>query len=100
MSGDTHGATRCPRALWLIGRDDSSPNYTVLYADARGVSRVYSMSFSAGVWMLWREAPGFWQRYEGRMSTNGATIAAHWERSADGATWEHDFDITYTRLST
>lgn len=88
-----------PQATWLIGRDDSAPNYTVLYSDARGVSRVYGMSFSEGRWKMWREAPGFWQRYEGIVSKDGKTITAHWEKSSDGSRWEHDFDVTYTKLS-
>ena len=53
-----------PQALWFVGRDNSTPNYTVLYYDARCVSRAYEMSFSEGVWKMWREAPGFWQRKE------------------------------------
>jgi hypothetical protein len=88
-----------PDAMWLIGRDESTPNYTVLYYDARSVSRVYEMSFSDGVWKMWRESPGFWQRYEGTLSNNGNTITAHWEKSSDGTKWEHDFDLTYTKVS-
>jgi hypothetical protein len=88
-----------PQALWLIGRDDSTPNFTVLYYDARSVSRVYEMSFSEGVWKMWREAPGFWQRYEGTVSKGGKTMTAHWEKSADGSRWEHDFDVTSTKLN-
>jgi hypothetical protein len=87
-----------PTALWLIGRDEAAPNYTVLYYDARSVSRIYAMSFSDRVWKMWREAPGFSQRYEGKVSTDGVTITAHWEKSTDGATWEHDFDVTYTKV--
>lgn len=87
-----------PSATWLINRDESIPNYTVLYYDARSVSRIYQMSFSDNVWKMWREAPGFWQRYEGTLSKNGKTIAAHWEKSSDGIRWEHDFDVTYTKI--
>ncbi len=87
-----------PAAQWLIGRDEATPTYTVLYYDTRSVSRVYAMSFSERVWKMWREAPGFWQRYEGTVSPNGQTITAHWEKSSDGTTWEHDFDVTYTKL--
>src|SRR5690242_18078215 len=46
-------ASHPPQALWLISRDDSAPNYIVLYYDARSVSRVYAMSFSEGVWKMW-----------------------------------------------
>lgn len=91
-------APGAPRALWLIGRDDSTSDYTVLYADARGVSRVYEMSFSEGVWKMWREAPGFRQRYESTVSKDGQTIAARWEKSSDGSRWERDFNVIYTRL--
>jgi hypothetical protein len=87
-----------PNAIWLIGRDETRPNYTVLYYDARSVSRVYEMSFSKSVWKMWREAPGFWQRYDGTLSKNSKTITAHWEKSSDGINWEHDFDVTYTKV--
>ena len=48
---------------------------------------------------MWREAPGLWQRYEGCVSMNGKTITARWEKSSEGTTWEHDFDVTYTNIS-
>jgi hypothetical protein len=87
-----------PSAVWAIGRDESGPDYKVLYSDSRGVSRVYEMSYSEGLWKLWRNSPGFSQRFEGRVGPDRNTITSHWEKSLDGATWEHDFDITYTRL--
>jgi hypothetical protein len=86
-----------PAARWLISRDDSAPDYTVLYYDARGVSRVYHMSFEDGVWRIWRSAPGFSQRFEGRFSDDGNTMTAAWEKSFDGTQWEHDFNVTYRR---
>lgn len=85
-------------ATWLIGRDESFPEYKVLYYDARHVSRIYEMSFSGTEWRMWRGAPGFWQRFEGKMSEDGNTILAHWDKSTDGTSWEHDFDVTYTRV--
>ena len=89
-----------PQARWLIGRDETSPRYTVLYADARGVSRVYQMSLEGRAWKMSRDAPGFSQRFEGRLSPDGATIDGRWEKSTDGETWEHDFDLRYTRRTT
>jgi hypothetical protein len=80
-----------------MGRDETSGEYSVLYADARGVSRVYQMSFEDGVWRLWRKAPGFNQRFEGRLSTDSRTIEAHWQKSEDGKTWELDFDLKYVK---
>ncbi len=88
---------RSPVAMWLISRDESTPEYTVLYYDDRGVSRVYQMSFTEGVWKIWREAPGFSQRFEGKFSEDHNTVTASWEKSLDGTTWEHDFNVIYTR---
>ena len=88
-----------PTATLLIGRDDASETYCMLYFDSRGVSRVYQMSLSAtGVWKMWREAPGFFQRFTGKISPDGNRITAGWERSNNGVFWEQDFDLTYTRV--
>lgn len=84
-------------ALWLIGRDDTSLAYTVLYYDARKVSRIYEMSYSGHVWKMWRDTPEFSQRYEARLSSDGNTIIATWEKASDGNDWEHDFDVTFRR---
>ena len=87
-----------PDALWLISRDESTPNYAVFYYDTRKVSRVYEMSFSGGTWKIWRNSPGFSQRFEGKFGNDGNTLTAHWEKSSDGSIWEHDFDVTYTSV--
>ena len=87
-----------PTATMIVGRDDSGDECTVLYYDSRGVSRIYRMTFAGGVWRMWREAPGFWQRFTGTLAEDGATITAAWEKSPDGAAWEHDFDMLYTRI--
>lgn len=84
----------------VIGLDDSSGNFTLLYADARDVYRVYQMTLQDGIWELWRNAPGFSQRFRGTFNEDGDTIKGHWESSKDGETWEHDFDLAYTRNGT
>lgn len=84
----------------IIGLDDSSGEFTQLYADARGVFRVYQMSLDDGAWKIWRDAPGFYQRFTGVFSDGGNIISGHWETSSDGKGWEHDFDLTYTKIST
>jgi hypothetical protein len=81
----------------IIGRDESTETYCILYYDSRGVSRVYQMSLSDGVWKMWREVPDFSQRFTGTFGDNGQTITGRWESSSDGAHWEHDFDLTYKK---
>ena len=82
---------------WVVGLDDSGEEFTVLYADSRDVYRVYRMTLRDGVWTMWRDAPGFSQRFTGTFD-DGETITAKWERSDDGVDWELDFDVTYERV--
>lgn len=83
----------------IIGLDDTNERYSALYADARDVFRVYQMTLSDGVWTLWRDAPGFSQRFRGTFSEDGNTISGRWEASSDGEHWEYDFDLTYTKVT-
>ena len=91
-------STEWPRSTAVIGADDAAETYGMLYFDSRGVSRIYKVTFSGGIWTIWREFPGFSQRFHGTFSEDNNTIAARWEKSSDGSNWEHDFDLTYTRV--
>jgi hypothetical protein len=55
------------------------------------------MSLDRGIWKLWREAPGFSQRFTGTFDESGDRITGTWEISTEDSTWEHDFDLTYVR---
>ncbi len=46
------GGEEEPEATWLIGRDESTELFRVRYFDARGVSRIYEMSFKDGEWKM------------------------------------------------
>src|SRR5215217_2686968 len=92
-----------PDGLAVIGFDAGRGTFLQHYFDSRGIARVYAMSLEDGVWTLWRDTPdfspfAFAQRYTGRFSDDGTTIAGRWEIAHDGLTWEHDFDLTYLRV--
>lgn len=80
------------------GYDESAGEFTTLYADGRGVARVYGTSMTDGVWRQWRAAPGFHQRFTGTLEEAGDTITGGWEWSSDGSEWQSDFDMTYKRV--
>jgi hypothetical protein len=82
----------------IIGFDDTTLEHVMLYADARGVSRIYRMTLNDGSWRLWRAAPGFHQRFIGAFRDHGRTIEGRWESSPDGSAWEPDFDMTYRNV--
>jgi hypothetical protein len=83
----------------VIGFDDYSEGYTVLYVDSRGVYRTYRMALEGNRWTLEsRPAADFHQRFGGTFSDDGSTIDGGWEASANGETWSTDFDVTFRRL--
>jgi hypothetical protein len=88
-----------PDAMLVISRDDTSEEYTCFHYDARGVSRVYGMSFGRGEWRMWRNVPGFHQRFSGTVAGDGRSIRGAWEKSPDGAAWDHDLELRYTRVA-
>ncbi len=89
--------SEAPRGTVIIGPDDAAGMYCMLHFDSRGVSRIYQMSLSGDTWKIWRDFPGFSQRFTGIFGEDDKTIHARWEKSSDGSKWEHDFDLTYTR---
>lgn len=88
-----------PDSTWIIGGDDAAAQATALYYDSRGVARVYQMRVEGDTWRVWRDAPGFAQRYEGTISADGRSIRGAWEMSEDGDRWRHDFELNYYKDS-
>ena len=89
-----------PSGIAIIGPSGELDTFAQHYYDSRGVTRVYLMTLEGRELKLWREAPGFWQRYTGVISDDGTTITGAWEASPDGQDWRHDFNLTYVRTGT
>ena len=81
----------------ILGFDDSNGEMAQLYSDAREVFRIYRMSVTDEAWTVWRDNPGFSQRFIGRFGEDDATISGRWESSEDGSTWTPDFDLVYRK---
>ena len=96
-----------PDTVAIIGPDPRSTNatFTQHYFDSRGVTRQYAMELGDTGWTLERTTPDFspldfWQRYVGRLDEDGSKIHGAWEASTDeGRTWDHDFELNYTRMN-
>jgi hypothetical protein len=82
----------------VIGFDDTTDEVAMLYADDRGVFRIYRGTLTAEAWTLERAAPDFHQRFVGVFGDDGRTIDSRWESSPDGTAWELDFPMTYRKL--
>jgi hypothetical protein len=81
----------------IIGFDDTNGELEMLYSDARGVFRIYRMRITDEAWTVWRDAPGFFQRFTGTFADRDTTITGRWETSADGSAWTPDFDMQYQK---
>ena len=86
----------------VVSRDGK---FTQHYFDARGVARLYDMTFDGHTWTLERTKPDFspldfYQRYVGTVSDDTTTITGEWQSSADGREWTRDFGLTYRRVRT
>jgi hypothetical protein len=55
------------------------------------------VSLSDGVWKMWRHAPGFSQKFNGKLSPNGDRIERLWKLSRHDSTWDDDPAITFRR---
>jgi hypothetical protein len=87
-----------PDGVYVIGCDDVTETCSALYHDTRGVARIYALSISDGVWRMWRDAPGFAQRFTGVIAADGNSIDGRGELCRDGAQWDADLTLTYTRM--
>jgi hypothetical protein len=72
-----------PDSRSISGYDESTDHFTMLYFDERNVSRIYEMTFSNGIWKLWRNIPVFSQRFNGIIKTDGNTIEGVWDLCED-----------------
>jgi hypothetical protein len=93
-----------PDGIAIIGFDKGRDKYLQHYFDSRGVARVYEMSLEDGVWKLWRDSEdfsplNFSQRFTGTFGDDGKTIQGRWEKTSGDGSWEHDFDLKYTKVA-
>ena len=78
-----HDHPDIPDSIAILGRDDAGDAATAAtpggccschYFDSRGVSRVFQVAAEPGMWRMWRDWPGFSQRFTGTFGDHGDTI--------------------------
>jgi hypothetical protein len=80
-----------------VPTDADTSQLRMHYFDSRGVFRVYEVSIDDATWRLWRDAPGFSQRFTGTLADGDDTIIGHWQLCRDDLHWDDDLEITYRR---
>jgi len=73
------------------------PRLSMHYFDSRGVFRVFEVSIDDEAWRIWRDAPGFSQRFTGTFADDGKTLVGCWHLCQDDIHWHDDLEITYRR---
>jgi hypothetical protein len=91
-----------PDSVSIFAVNPDGNSYTQHYFDARGVVRLYQMTFDGRDWTLSRHEADFTpldfdQRFVATFEEGGASIRGRWEIRHPGQDWEHDFEVVYTR---
>jgi hypothetical protein len=84
-----------PDAICVIGAPEAGDGLVMESFDSRGVRRTYGISIDDGVLRMWRDQPGFDQRFTatlGHESFEGVSQVA--ETPGD---WRDDQKVTYRR---
>ena len=88
-----------PEGVAIFGTDDADNTGTMLYFDARGVARKYSVAFDADSFSWSRNAPQFAQRYHVAIAKNARSMEGEGEMKKDGHAWEPDLRLSYVRAA-
>jgi hypothetical protein len=86
-----------PSAIVVFGTDGTIAQCSMLYFDERGVSRRYEVTLQDNVLTWWRNDPEFSQRCVTTIARDGRTMSSRGEYSRNGASWEPDLELTFTR---
>jgi hypothetical protein len=84
-----------PDAIWIIGAPESGDGLVAEYFDSRGVRRTYGISLEDGVLTIWRDAPGFEQRFSATIRPDGFHGVGRLAR--EPGAWKDDLAVTYRR---
>jgi hypothetical protein len=84
-----------PDAISVIGPPEAGEGLVMEYFDSRGVRRTYRVSLDDGVWRLWRDQPGFDQRFSATLGKDYFEgLAQLAETPGD---WQDDLKVIYRR---
>ena len=73
-----------PDAICLIGAPETGEGLVMEYFDSRGVRRTYGVSLEDGVLRMWRQYPGFDQRFSATLGPD--EFEGRWQLAKTPAT--------------
>jgi hypothetical protein len=84
-----------PDGLSVIGAPESGDGLVLEYFDSRGVRRTYGVSLEDGVWRMWRDQPGFDQRFSAKLERD--FFEGVFEVAETPGDWQEDMRVIYRR---
>jgi hypothetical protein len=84
-----------PDAIGVIGAPEAGDGLVLEYFDSRGVRRTYGVLLDDGVLRVWRDAPGFDQRYAATLGDEH--FDGLWQVAETPGDWRDDLKVTYRR---
>ena len=84
-----------PDAIGIIGAPEEGEGLVMEYFDSRGVRRTYRIANEDGLLRMWRDAPGFDQRYVATLGE--ASFEGVWQVAETPGDWRDDLKVTYRR---
>ena len=87
-----------PDALGVIGVAESGNGLVMEYFDSRGVRRTYGVSLEEGVLRMWRDEPGFDQRFSAALGPDA--FEGQSELARTPGDWKDDLTVAYRRRHT
>lgn len=84
-----------PDAICVIGAPEDGDDLVMEYFDSRGVRRRYGVSLDDGVLRIWREQPGFDQRFLATLKPDA--FEGQWQLARAPGEWKDDLRVSYRR---
>jgi hypothetical protein len=84
-----------PDGISVIGAPEDGDGLVMEYFDSRGVRRTYGVSLEGGVLRIWREQPGFDQRFRATLAPDA--FDGVFELAETPGEWLQDMRVTYRR---
>jgi hypothetical protein len=84
-----------PDGISIIGAPEAGDGLVLESFDSRGVRRTYRTSLEDGVWRIWRDQPGFEQRFSATLGPD--RFEGLFQLAETPGDWQDDMKVIYRR---
>jgi hypothetical protein len=85
-----------PDSIAIFGPPEDGDGLVMEYFDSRGVRRTYGVALEDGALRMWRDAPGFDQRFSATLAPDA--FDGLWQVAETPGAWKDDVKVVYRRV--